>query len=267
MSRICLKLWIAMFGLALAPLWGGDASAQSDALFVPLPENRLADPTPQQAQFLGALQATPTTASLQLVRINLDAMQGEALTIALPDAGEARVTRRKLDVLNASNFSWFGDLQAPGGPAILIVKNGEVAGTIQTAATIYTVTPLGGGVHALVSVDQTKIPKEKSALPAEKAAVAPEGAAGMTIHIDPRTGARLPEPAAGSVPLPLSPQLRDALSTSHQGLVEVPSPVPGGGVKLDLQGRFQSPLVVTIDADGKTRTRHIGPQSETSDKK
>jgi len=83
------------------------------------------------------------------------------------------------------------------------------------------------------------------------------GAPGMTIHVDPQTGAILKEPAPGTVPLQLSPQLSNALSTSDQGLVETPSPVTGGGVKLDLQGRFQNPLIVTIDADGKVKTQHL----------
>ena len=84
-----------------------------------------------------------------------------------------------------------------------------------------------------------------------------EGAAGMTIHIDPQTGAILKEPAPGSVPLQLTPQLRNSLSTSHQGLVETPSAAAGGGIKLDLQGRFQSPLIVTIDANGKLKMQHL----------
>ena len=94
--------------------------------------------------------------------------------------------------------------------------------------------------------------------PAEKPVAVPGGAAGMTIYIDPQTGAILKEPAPGAVPLQLTRELQEALSTSHQGLVEVPSPVPGGGVMVDLQGRFQSPLFVTIDADGKVKLQHLG---------
>jgi hypothetical protein len=48
--------------------------------------------------------------------------------------------------------------------------------------------------------------------------------------------------------------------------VEVQSSVPGGGVKLDLQGRFQSPLVVTIDADGKVKMQHPGQLPASGDK-
>jgi hypothetical protein len=99
---------------------------------------------------------------------------------------------------------------------------------------------------------------------AEKPAV-PAGTSGMTVYVDPQTGAILPEPAPGSVPLRLSPQEQSALSTSHEGLVEVP--VPGGGVKVDLQGRFQSPLVGTIDAHGKLQMQHLGESPESGDHK
>ena len=94
-------------------------------------------------------------------------------------------------------------------------------------------------------------------------AAVPAGAPGMVIHVDPQTGAILKEPAPGTVPLQLSPQLTNSLSTSHQGLVETPSAVAGGGVKVDLQGRFQNPLIVTIDADGKV---NLGETPDGADK-
>jgi hypothetical protein len=91
--------------------------------------------------------------------------------------------------------------------------------------------------------------------------------AGLKIYIDPQTGAIRRDPAPGTVPLELSPELKDAFSTSHEGLTEVPSTVPGGGFKLDLKGRFQSPLVGTIDADGKLKMQHLGEPAESGSKK
>jgi hypothetical protein len=89
----------------------------------------------------------------------------------------------------------------------------------------------------------------------------------MTVYIDPQTGAIRPSPAPGTVPLVLSPRDANAMRTDTEGLVEVPSSVPGGGVKLDLQGRFQSPLVGTIDADGKVRIQHLPAMPASPDKK
>jgi hypothetical protein len=109
--------------------------------------------------------------------------------------------------------------------------------------------------------------KPSMAAPA-RADVAPSKAApGMNVYIDPQTGAFLSEPAPGAPPLELSPAERDALSTSHQGLVEVPSPVPGGGVKLDLQGRFQSPLMGTVGPDGNVTMQHQQLDVPPGDKK
>ena len=103
--------------------------------------------------------------------------------------------------------------------------------------------------------------------PAKTPDAAPGSAPGMRIYIDPRTGVILKEPAPGTVPLQLTPELQNAFSTSHHGLGETPGSVPGGGVKVDLQGRFQSPLFVTIDADGKVKLRHLDEAPETGDKK
>jgi hypothetical protein len=78
----------------------------------------------------------------------------------------------------------------------------------------------------------------------------PVAAAGYVAHID--QGGRLAEePLAGEG---LAAALGQSINTSSEGLVEVASPVAGGGVQVDLQGRFQSSTAVTIDANGKITT-------------
>lgn len=101
----------------------------------------------------------------------------------------------------------------------------------------------------------------------DKPTAVPESTSGMMIFIDPETGAFLKEPAPGHEPLQLTPELQNALSTSDSGLVEVQSSVPGGGVMLDLQGRFQNPLIITIDANGKLKTQHLNEMTEPGGKK
>ena len=65
----------------------------------------------------------------------------------------------------------------------------------------------------------------------------PRVAAGM------RVGAR----ASGS----------SAFSSSARGLFQAVSPTPGGGVMVDLQGRFMSSLVIQRDPDGNFSTRCV----------
>ena len=73
-------------------------------------------------------------------------------------------------------------------------------------------------------------------------------AGGMRAYADPRTGA-----LRGSPPPGTAPPAAAAFSRSSSGLVETRG--RGGGVMVDLQGRFKSPLVATVAPDG---TVHIG---------
>lgn len=53
--------------------------------------------------------------------------------------------------------------------------------------------------------------------------------------------------------LALSKEMQNAVSTSHEGLFE--EPAPGGGIMVDLQGRFRSLSIATTDADGNLTVR------------
>jgi hypothetical protein len=76
----------------------------------------------------------------------------------------------------------------------------------------------------------------------------------VIIHVDPLTGDIVTAPA---VPLRLSPSLMNALSTSDQGLAVTLSPVLGGGILLHSHGRFQSPLIGTIDDKQRLHLQHL----------
>lgn len=92
------------------------------------------------------------------------------------------------------------------------------------------------------------------ASPARHPAHTPHAQQGMTISIDPESG----EMRSGSHDVNLQPSTSflSSMSTSSQELEEVQSPDPGKGVKVNLQGRFQSPLVATRNAAGKLVIRH-----------
>lgn len=140
----------------------------------------------------------------------------------------------------------------------LLTASGCCAVTVPLAAS-------GENQPALSVQSQTEPGASVPQPPVETPTAVPSHAAGLRVYIDPQTGAFLPEPAPGTVPLRLTPELQNAFSTSHQGLVEVPSAVPGGGFKLDLRGRFQSPLLATIDANGKVKMQHLHELPQSSD--
>lgn len=120
-----------------------------------------------------------------------------------------------------------------------------------------------------VAITQPALSGETEPPSPEKATEAkpPGSAPGMRVYIDPQTGGFLSEPPPGVTLPELSPAERNALSTSHQGLTETPGTVPGGGVMLDLQGRFQSPLTATVGPDGKLTIEHNRLDAPPSDKK
>ena len=78
--------------------------------------------------------------------------------------------------------------------------------------------------------------------------------AGMVVHIDPETGRPtshpLPEQAAEIAKVRVA---RANLSTN--GLVQEVGPT--GGVRVNLQNRFRSPLVTVVTTDGSLHTDHV----------
>ena len=80
-------------------------------------------------------------------------------------------------------------------------------------------------------------------------------AAAQTVTIDPDTGDFIGPPAAeqatrGQSTGGNSALAASALSTYHGDLVAVPSPTPGGGLMVDLRGRFQQVMKATMGPDG-----------------
>lgn len=75
----------------------------------------------------------------------------------------------------------------------------------------------------------------------------PAFAAGQILNLDSRGKFSAAQHAADVQMI-----LGDAVSQSSEGLVEAKSPVKGGGYMVNLQGRFQNAMTMTIDANGNT---------------
>jgi hypothetical protein len=101
-------------------------------------------------------------------------------------------------------------------------------------------------VWAVLGVSLGKV--ERTVSTAEDPPATP--AAGYVVHIDPATGQLASTPGRETQTM-FDEEMRNRLSTSSQGLVETPSPVPGGGTMVDLQGRFQNAFVATVDDSGQ----------------
>jgi hypothetical protein len=80
---------------------------------------------------------------------------------------------------------------------------------------------------------------------------------GLSVYIDPETGEFISPEEAGVQPdEKFTPPATYSTSTYQENLKEVPSPVSGGGMMVDLKGQFQSPLTATIDDHGNIKIEH-----------
>jgi hypothetical protein len=138
-------------------------------LFAPIPNNELVNATAKQSQHLAQLRRQPTTQSLHLVRINRNAFKENRLRVSLPGDGTVNILRTGGEVLGAKEVTWLGTMEdMPGGNATFIFKKGNLTGSITSVEGLYRITPIGGGVHALVKIDTRKFPPEEPPVPEHK---------------------------------------------------------------------------------------------------
>src|SRR5262249_4593518 len=116
-------------------------------------------PADQQAS-LDRIRSLPTTASVQVVTINLDALGDATTTMALPDAREVTATTSRREVRSDGDYTWYGTLAGTPGQAIVVGNDGKVRGSINSGTETYKVTPLGDGQHAIIKFDASRLPPE-----------------------------------------------------------------------------------------------------------
>ena len=138
----------------------GTSAAQAQELFKVLPSNQLQDATPVQNEAIQKLRQRPTTQSLDLVLVDVNALRGDTTQLAIPNSPLRTLSKRSADVTSPNNFTWHGTLTGVPGQATLVVHDGNITGSIQDDGTLYRIEPVGNGVHALIKVDQGRLPPE-----------------------------------------------------------------------------------------------------------
>jgi len=120
-------------------------------------------------------------------------------------------------------------------------------------------------VALAVVVAATQETAETPSTPEAPAAVEIKSVAGTAASVvakDPATG-ELRSATADEIADLLSEDMRSSLSRSSVDLVEVESPSPGGGVMVDLKGRFHSVQWAVRDAEGRLHTECLSGDPKT----
>jgi len=147
--------------VALAGLWSSAADGQAQ-LFTTVQKDKNFDETAAQSQRLMRLQKLPTTRSVRIVRIHWNAFSDNQVGVSLPRQKALTFLKSGGEMRDSRDFTWAGISEdEQRGGTTLVVRNGEITGSISTPEGLYRISPLGGGVHALVEVDPSKFPKDE----------------------------------------------------------------------------------------------------------
>jgi len=189
MRSPCAKLCL---GLSILLVCVGTALGQQKApeLFTPVKQFQS---TQDQSQRITQLRQLPTTKSLDLVRINVGALQDSSTQLTIPGGRSLTFTKKSVQTTGGANFIWHGTLSEVPGVATLVVRNGNITGTVQDGQNLYHIEAVGGGMHALIKIDTAKFPpehppsfknKEREAKPKASAAGAPANQHDGPVGID-----------------------------------------------------------------------------------
>jgi hypothetical protein len=116
----------------------------------------------QEAERYRNLKALPTTKAVQPVEVNASAASSDEIQVWLPGQGEKIVIKTGGSATDKNDFTWFGTFQGNDpGTVTLIVRHGEVTGSITTQKGMYRIVPIDIGLGALVSQDSKKFPPDE----------------------------------------------------------------------------------------------------------
>lgn len=143
------------------------ASGQGIAAAAFMSSANVGDLTPQQSAALTAIRNSPATVDVQIVKLNSSKLADKA-QVSLPLRFAAPLSVQGTSRLDTGpgQFTWEGKtLDLASGDATFVVHGDAVTGMIQTANGLIRVSPLGGGLHAVVHVDPSKLPRDEPPQP------------------------------------------------------------------------------------------------------
>ncbi len=161
---------------ALQRLTGGGRFHYVDAidgnerrLFADLPVTQ--DLTPSQNAKIAALKQRNTVAAVHTVPLKAKRFTPELLESSTADRPPVvlnvapgktyRATGRRVEK-RADSFTWHARL-AQSGEATLVVRGENIAGQVRADGKVYSIRPLGGGLHASYEVKRDAFPPEHRA--------------------------------------------------------------------------------------------------------
>lgn len=192
--KYCLTAGTLTLLAACTPLSQTDTRTP-DALFSLQPETtrQALEQIPDATPYLKKLLNDPSSKEVRLVDVNPAQVAGtsKTLTVPLPEGGSVRFNLIRINNAQGGMTGWIGDVpsdrkQRFPSPSevgmdpfnwVSLLRDGDsVVGDIHVKGQAYRLDPLGGGLHALVKVDATKLPPNGEPLHVAHNASAPPDA-------------------------------------------------------------------------------------------
>ena len=136
---------------------------ESTYLFKPVPVAKGGVLTPGEEEQLAKIKDLKTTKDLWVAELNLNLFQSKAVTLNMSDDRALSAVTDSIEKRSDNDFTWFGKIPelSETGQAVLVVKDGQMTGSVYAGTELYQVSPLGSGHHAIIHVDQSKFPPDE----------------------------------------------------------------------------------------------------------
>lgn len=116
----------------------------------------------RQLHFYNKYLDQATTSEIFIVDINFDLFNiDDVININLPRQTENLIYRTQKNIRSKSDFSWFGKFLLESNSHAVFVRNfQDLSGSVRLGNELYSVKPLGGGLQALIRIDQSNYPED-----------------------------------------------------------------------------------------------------------
>lgn len=162
----CFTMWSTSLALLVLTATSALAQESPPALFEVV-ATAAADLTPKQERILQKLGSDKTTVETTLVKMNPAALQADSMSMQLDKTEEKTLIRSSYKEFGGERFLWSGVLdekrtdKEPPRYARFMVAPKRVEGSFFDRKYVYSVQPLGDGLHVIVKHDSSKAPNDE----------------------------------------------------------------------------------------------------------
>ena len=157
--RLIVALFFLSVGALLVVELASNTRAQARDLFTLVSPRKMAGSTTTPAR-TRQIQRRATTAAVDLIRIDVSALRETTTQMRMLSGKVLKFERENVVSRGDNDFTWIGNLAGIAGGATLVVRGGNVTGTINDGAYLHRIEPVGDGLHALIRVDVSRFPAD-----------------------------------------------------------------------------------------------------------